>query len=178
MFLFNKKNYTNDFDLCFVKNARSNKSKYESNLRRCNSKLEEDDLSQEERLNNLIEKGNTLLRLIPTRSSEKEKGRYLKYAEKIYRQAEKLCFDSKTKTNLVRAINQIEEKQKNIFKYNFKNDSFLIFILASFIIALFFLSINLTGAVTGTAKSDFSILGILFFIAGLITAFIYFRSKR
>jgi len=37
---------------------------------------------------------------------------------------------------------------------------------------------NFTGAVIESAQQDFSILGILFFISGLIFAFIYARKRR
>lgn len=50
--------------------------------------------------------------------------------------------------------------------------------IASFILALFFSVFNLTGNVIGSVKQDFSILGILFFILGLVFVFVYARSKR
>ena len=63
-------------------------------------------------------------------------------------------------------------------KVSYKNTPFVFLSIAGFIISLFFLSINFTGAVVGSVKNDFSILGILFFLCGLVGAFVYARNKR
>jgi hypothetical protein len=132
------------------------------------------------KLDLLVKKGNTLLRLIPSREDKDEKIKYLEMARRVYRKAEKMAFDSKTKRDLIRAIEQIEKKQRGVFSsnFNFHTKFSILLIFASFLISLIFISFNFTAAVVGNVKHDFSILGILFFILGLVGLFVYAKSRR
>ena len=174
--------------------ALLNKEKYEQDLKKCNKFLRSKSISLRDKYDYLIERGNLLLELIPSRNSYNTKKKVLEDARKTYDLAFKSIKKFKKKQDLRRALNQIEEKQKKIQQYenylkdpnsldnlliNLGNYNYILIISFTFLIStLFFFSVNLTGAVTGTAKSDFSFLGIILFIAGLITAFIYFRKER
>ncbi len=172
--------------------ALLNKEKYEQDLKKCNEILRNNSIPLKNKYDSLIERGNLLLRLIPSRDSYKTQKDFLKDARKTYALAFKFIKTTKKKRDLKRALNQIEKKQKRIKEYeefeknpysldnilmNLGSRYLLVISLIFLISTLFFFSLNFTGAVVGTAKNDFSILGILFFIAGLICAFIYWRNK-
>jgi hypothetical protein len=96
-------------------------------------------------------------------------------AYKMYKKAGYFCSDSGKKRILVKSVGILENILK---KHREKGKTTLSLSIASFILALFFSALNFTGAVVSSAQQDFSILGILFFICGLVGSFIYVRSKR
>jgi hypothetical protein len=112
--------------------------------------------------------------------TKREEKHYLSEAIKSYEHARVLAITPIQKER----INNVLEKIKNRLRImgiplkNLESKTFPVFIFLSFILSLFFLSMNFTGNVVGTTKKDFSILGILFFIGGLIFSFVYATSKR
>ena len=51
--------------------------------------------------------------------------------------------------------------------------------IASFVIALFFISFNLTGnSIGGLTQENFRLAGTILFVLGLVFVFVYFKNKK
>jgi len=120
-----------------------------------------------------------------------ELGQDLHHAEALYREAERYVsyVGKNSKEALAKRIRGLGRQRENIhnvlsgdaplFQRRFKRSFvFVILSIVSFLSALFFLSVNFTGAVVGSTQYDFSILGILFFVLGLVFIFVYARHNR
>lgn len=88
--------------------------------------------------------------------------------------------ESKTKT-----IPNLKNKKKKLFEPGFwdrtlkPNTPWAILSIASFLLALFFVSTNLTGYATSIASvSDSKWLGFCFFACGLVFTFVFLNSKK
>jgi len=112
--------------------------------------------------------------------TEKEEKYYLGKAKSFYKTANSLSSYPIQKERINNVLEEINNRLSimGIPLRSLENQILPVLILSSFIFSLFLLSMNFTGAVIGTIKHDFSILGILFFIGGLIFSFVYARSKR
>jgi len=129
--------------------------------------------------------GNVLLEIAAFETPSAFRKKYLlREARKYYEKAKKLLTwpkDAKEMQHLEKTILKIEDTLKEKIKSNIRHyypRAIAFLTLASLILASFFSIVNLTGAVVGSAKQDFFILGIIFFILGLVGVFVYVRSKR
>ncbi len=114
---------------------------------------------------------------------EKKEQNYLSKAFKAYNFAKNFSSNSveneKIDNNLMKIKNRLRIMGVSLKDFkNLESKLPLVFIFTSFIITLFFLSLNITGNIIGNTQQDFSILGILFFLCGLVGAFVYARNKR
>jgi len=119
-----------------------------------------------------------------------ELGQDLRHAEALYREAGRYISyvgenSKKALSKRIRGLGQQRENIHNVlsgnaplFQNRFKKSFLVTLSIASFLSALFFLSVNFTGAVVGSTQYDFSILGILFFVLGLVFIFVYARHNR
>ena len=167
----------------YIRTAKLNKRKYEKDLKTCEKLLKNSKIPLKYKTDYLIERGNLLLRIVPSRGSYEQQMNCLEEAKKTYKLAKKSVNSFKKRKDLERAINQIEKKQNSLSSPDWIEDilkdfNFLKLSIFAFVLACFFSIINLTGAVVGSAKQDFFILGIIFFILGLVGAFVYVRSKK
>ena len=106
----------------------------------------------------------------------------------LYQQAKEYAQYKDVKERINRIIEKIEEKReslkpqarKNLEKLLYKTKKVYVFLSIAFLIsALFFISINLTGNVIAELiPPHFRIVGICFFVCGLIFAFIYLKNKK
>jgi len=130
--------------------------------------------------NDYLKKGKEFYEKALKSKTEEDEKRYLSLAKSFYKTAKSLSSYPIQKERINNVLEEINNRLSimGIPLISLENKILPVLIFSSFILCLFFLSMNFTGAVVGTAKNDFSILGILFFIGGLIFAFVYARSKR
>jgi uncharacterized membrane protein (DUF485 family) len=131
-------------------------------------------------INDYLEEGKRLYRESLGAKNEKEERDYLEKSKDAFDIARALSSQPIQKERINNSLREIQNRLRimGIPLRSLENKIVPVFIFASFILAIFFISINITGAVVGSVVHDFSILGILFFLKGLVLSFIYARSKR
>jgi len=108
-----------------------------------------------------------------------DKMRLLREAKSSYEHAKNYCRNNLFQTNtLDKTIKKVNNTILDMRPRLYRIASLLVISVVFLISTLVFFSLSMTGAVTGTARSDLSFLGVVFFIAALVIAFVYFRTER
>ncbi|MCK9595590.1 hypothetical protein M0R19_00165 [Candidatus Pacearchaeota archaeon] len=111
-----------------------------------------------------------------------EYGHKLNKEDLLYSERQQIFESTK---NVRKKLNKLEETLNSLLpnsdSNNYSKKSYYPAIISvlSFLFALFFISSNLTGfAISNTRGNDSNILGLCFFVCGLVFTFIYFKNKK
>ncbi len=105
----------------------------------------------------------------------------LSYAVNNYNSAKKLAGSENEKKRIQNKKNSIDTTMNSLIpiKGLQRKLSFAILAIISFVVALFFISFNLTGyIILGQAKNNLGFFAAAFFVLGLVFVFFYSKNKK
>jgi hypothetical protein len=106
----------------------------------------------------------------------------VRYAKEDYNLAKRLAKTEEGKERLGEKISTIEKRVRESSDFNLRHSrpglqwGFAVGSISSLVVALFFVSFNLTGSVVGNRDTS-ALIGSIFFVAGIVFTFFYFREK-
>jgi hypothetical protein len=142
-------------------------------------RLEKDAFFMEKSKQNKREKSKRLSDTYRKAGEEYERIGFLQKAYANYKDALKFALE-KDRNEIAKKMDKAEEGSKRILKSSLERKFIFAFLsIASFIVALFFISFNFTGyVVLGQGKNNLGFFAVGCFILGLVCVFFYFKNEK